>query len=181
MANSPEFQALEFQAGAAFGTGQHPSTIGALQAIGGLAGVIEPAAILDIGCGSGLLSLAAAHYWPGARIVASDIMQEAVETTRLNAEQAGLGGHIHAVRADGAQHAEIGTRAPYGLILCNIFAEPIIGMADDIARLHAPGGAIVLSGILAWRQWQVEEAFALYGLKKVEVIELGEWRTLILG
>lgn len=176
MANS-----LEFQAGAAFGTGQHPSTIGALQAIGGLVGSIAPQAVLDIGCGSGLLSLAAAHYWPEARIVASDIAPEAVETARHNvAGQEGMAKRIQVLRADGAQHAEIEAHAPYGLIVCNIFAEPIIGMADDIARLLDKGGAVVLSGILAWRQWQVEEAYALYGLKKVEVIELGEWRTLIL-
>jgi ribosomal protein L11 methyltransferase len=172
---------LEFEAGRAFGTGAHPSTIGALSALGGLAGSITPQIILDIGCGSGVLSLAAAHYWPDAQIMATDTMQEAVATTRHNAEKQGWGGRIHAVRADGVRHEDISRAGPYDLIICNIVAAPVIMLADDIAAHLAEGGAAILSGILVWRQWQVEEAYALHGLTPVDVLEVGEWRTLIMA
>lgn len=166
--------------GAAFGSGSHPSTQGALTALERLRSRIAPAYVLDMGCGAGTLSLAAASLWPEARVVAADIAPEAVEAASRNASANGLEARIRVLRSDGYGEPVITTQGPYDLILCNILAEPIIRMAHDLGRHLADAGIAVLAGILPWLEAEVLAAHRAAGLASLETLAQGSWNTLIL-
>lgn len=173
---------LDIKAGPAFGSGAHETTRAALLAMEALRQQGRQFFnILDMGCGSGILSLVAAQFWPQASILAADIMEEAVEGTRENAAEAGLAERITVVRSDAYHHGLIGVRAPYDLILCNILAEPIIRMAGDFSSHLAKGGVGVLSGILVWLQQDVEAAHRAAGLNVQQILAVGDWRALMVG
>lgn len=151
---------IELIAGAdGFGSGEHPTTQLAMQLLYALAATRDCANILDIGCGSGLLALTAAHLWSNARITAADIQACAVDTTRRNVKHNGLVERIHAVRSDGYRHPDIQQRAPYDLVICNMTADPIVQLATSLDKVLAAGGVVVLSGVLTWRS---EEVLALH-------------------
>ncbi len=158
----------------------HPSTEGALMALRELAGIRDFTKVLDIGCGSGLLSLVASEQWPKARILAADISEKAVSDTQANIRQYGLEDRITAIRSDGLKNPEIGKNGPYPLILCNLLADILIRIAPDVKSQLAPGSYAVLSGILGWMQPQVAEAYRVLGFDVSGEIELKEWRTLIV-
>lgn len=172
---------LEIMAGQAFGNGAHESTRGALAALDLLNQERrEFRNILDVGCGSGILALAAAKLWPDARVTATDILPEAVEATWRNAEHNNLSGRIRTLRSDGYSHAEIQTQKPYDLILCNIVSELLIRMTGDAEKNLADGGMLILSGILGWLEPQVRETHETAGFKLVRTLSVGNWRTLLM-
>ena len=167
-------------AGLAFGTGSHQSTRGCLMALDRLAGDDTIRRILDLGCGSGILSIAAAKLWP-AEIVAADIETEAVAMTLEAAAANGVAARIGACRSRGFQNARTRARAPYDLILANILARPLTRLAPAIARRLAPGGRVVLSGLLDAQGPDVLEAYGTQRLAVAERIMLDDWLTLILS
>ena len=141
--------------GLAFGTGSHPSTRLMLDFVERT--VQGGERVLDYGCGSGILAIAAAKL--GARSVdAVDVDELAVETTRDNALRNGV-----PVRAVGPDELPPGT---YDLVLSNILAQPLIVLAPLLASRVAPGGRLALAGLLAG---QAEEVAAAYG----DAIRLG--------
>lgn len=169
-------ESLTFIAGEAFGSGFHESTQVALFAMDALKNR-KYDWILDMGCGSGVLSLVAAHWWPEARILAVDIEPKAVETTRLNAEAAGLERRISTLRSDG--FAERAIEGAFDLIICNMVAEPIIRLAPGMAK-HA-GGTVILSGILNWLLPQVTEVYGAARFQVEQGFAVGDWRAVVLG
>lgn len=170
---------LLIDAAMAFGTGHHGTTVGCLLAIDALAGTLAPARIADIGCGTGVLAMAAAKAWHEAEIVASDIDAQAVEVARANLRANGLEARIGLVEAAGFDHADLA--GPFDLILANILKRPLIALAPDIgARLRA-GGRAVLSGLLTGQADDVSAAYAGAGLKEVRREVQGEWATLELA
>ena len=130
-----------------------------------------------MGCGAGLLSLMAATRWQ-ASVLAVDIDPLAVATARENTKANQLSDRIAVIRSDGYAHETIRDRAPYDLILCNIIAEPIIRMARDTVRHLAPGGVLVLSGVLHWLALHVLEAHP--GLVLAQTLGAKDWRALVL-
>lgn len=170
---------VEFTAGSrAFGSGEHPTTDGCLRMLLRLAP--EPRhAILDIGCGSGVLSLVAALLWR-CPVLACDINREAVEATQANAVANQVEAFLTVLRSDGYSHSMIADRAPYDLILCNVLAEPVIGWAPDMASCLAPSGIAIISGMLLWQQQAVLEAHIGVGLELVESLQIGDWVTLLM-
>lgn len=136
--------------------------------------------ILDIGCGSGLLSLAATELWPKAQILASDISAAAVRDAGENIRAYKLENRISALRADAYDHAEIRARAPYDLIICNLLADILIRTSPDLKAHLAAGGIAIVSGILAWMQPQVVEAYAALGFEILGEIHIEEWRALLM-
>jgi ribosomal protein L11 methyltransferase len=130
-------------AGRAFGTGHHETTSGCLAMLDGMADRRFDH-VIDIGTGTGLLAFAAAHLWPDARIVATDIDPVAVEVTRANAAANGIAG-IELVVADGTLDPAVTDRAPYDLVIANILAGPLVSMAPELAAIAAPAATIVLA------------------------------------
>ncbi len=171
--------ALIIDAGEAFGTAHHATTLGCLLAIDRLTRRRTFRNVLDVGCGSGVLAIAAARALPHARVAASDNDPLAVDVARSNAEVNAVAGRLRPVVMEGLERAA--TKAGrYDLILANILAEPLIGLAPDVARVLKPGGIAVLSGLLNRQAAQVAAAYRSFGLSLVEHRRIVGWSTLTL-
>lgn len=176
--------AFEIDAGRAFGTGHHETTTGCLEALGALAGA-NFHNIVDIGTGTGLLAFAARALWPHARVIASDIDPVSIEVTaanaRINAVPLGDGaGQITLVVADGLDAPALATRASYDLIIANILAGPLIELAPSIAAALAPGGTLVLAGLLHNQADAVSRAYCEHAVEERTRVSRGDWPTLVL-
>ena len=162
---------------AAFGTGRHESTRGCLLALGDLAEERRIARALDMGCGSGVLAIAIAKLW-ACPVAAVDNDAGAVRAARDNAAANGVGGLVRARLGEGFGGAAIARGAGFDLIVANILAAPLRAMAPALLRHLAPGGAAVLSGLLADQEREVLEGYAPLALRRR--IALGDWVTLVL-
>ena len=173
------------EAGLAFGTGQHATTAGCLEALDRLEAQGERfSTIADIGTGTGLLAFAASRLWPGARVVASDIDPVAIEVAEQNASlnriPVGEGsGHVLLLTAPGMGHPIIARMKPFDLLIANILAGPLIDLAPGFAAGLAPGGTMILSGLLDDQAERVAAAYTRLGLDLVDSGS-GEWRVLWL-
>ncbi len=165
------------EAGPAFGTGRHESTLGCLLALAGLAEIHKPADALDMGCGSGLLAIAIAKLW-ACPVHAVDNDPQAVRAAAGNAVANGVGGLVSARQGEGYDAAAFGVEASFDLIAANILAGPLEAMAPDLKRHLAPGGVAVLSGLLEDQAGAVIAAHAPLSLARR--IPLGGWVTLVL-
>ena len=177
--------AFEIDAGRAFGTGHHETTAGCLEALDRLAADHAFRNIADIGTGTGLLAFAARALWPEARVIASDIDPVAIEVGRANARvnRVPVGeksGEVALVVADGMDAPALAARAPYDLLLANILAGPLVALGPAFADALAPGGTIVLAGLLTRQADAVEAAYRAAGVDPVRRTTRGEWPTLIL-
>ncbi|GAB5471545.1 MAG: 50S ribosomal protein L11 methyltransferase [Rhodospirillales bacterium] len=175
----PDLIALQVEAALAFGSGHHQSTQGCLEALTALAETRSFARVLDMGCGSGILGMAAAKLWP-CRVVAADIHAQSVRVAAENADLNGVAGQVTAVESDGYAAPEVTAGAPYDLIFANILAKPLIGLAPDLARHLAPGGVAILAGLLTREGEAVLAAHRAAGLKLRSAQDLGTWRCLVL-
>lgn len=182
----PGTVAFEIDASLAFGTGQHATTSGCLAALDELerAGA-RFANVADIGSGTGLLAFAALALWPEAKCIATDIDPVAVEVARDNAAinhvKLGHGaGELLLVEADGMDSPMLAARAPFDLIIGNILAGPLIEFAPDFFEALAPGGTIVLAGLLDTQAGSVARAYETHGLI-VHDRGAGEWPVLVLS
>src|SRR4051812_8067322 len=162
--------ALEIDAGRAFGTGQHETTSGCLEAISRMKdrGLVF-ANVLDLGTGTGLLAFAALRLWPAARAAASDIdpvsTEVAAENAAVNHVRLGrIRGQVELAVAAGMDHPRLRARAPYDLILANILAGPLVELAPSVSKTLAPGGRLVLAGLLDHQADTVAAAYRRQGL-----------------
>lgn len=153
--------AIPLEPAGAFGLGDHPTTLLSLRAIRPL---IEPTtALLDVGCGTGVLAVAAAVL--GARTVrAVDISCAAVEATLDNARRSQVN-----VEVDTSPIEQID--GPYDVVVANILAPTLVELADDLRRLTAPGGRLVISGILADRHDHVIAALAPMRPQRTDLLD----------
>ena len=176
---------FEIDASLAFGTGQHATTSGCLAALDKLEREgARFANIADIGTGTGLLAFAALALWPDARAIATDIDPIAINVARDNAaiNHVILGhgaGELLLAVADGMDSAMLTARAPFDLLIANILAGPLIELAPDFASATAPGGTIILAGLLDSQADAVIQAHAEQGLSLVDPGS-GEWPVLVL-
>lgn len=172
---------LLIEAAVAFGTGHHGTTLGCLRALDRLVDRgVTPASVIDVGCGTAVLAMAAAKVFPGL-ILASDIDQVAVEVAEANAAANGLEGRLLCLEAAGFAHPEIAARAPYDLIFANILMGPLIELAPAIAAHAAPGGTVILSGLLTTQAEAVLAAYQAQGFTLGEREDIGDWATLVLA
>jgi len=171
--------ALKVEAATAFGTGEHASTNGCLQALDRLSKRYKFHQPLDMGCGSAILAMAIAKTW-GASVVASDIDEQSVRVAKFNAEVNGVGGYILPVCGDGYGTPSVSRNGPYDLIMANILARPLSAMAKDLARNLQSGGFAILAGFLERDANWVFAAHRCHGLKLVERIKVDGWQTLVL-
>ena len=182
----PDAAAFEIDAGRAFGTGQHETTAGCLLALDRLkAQGIRVANLADIGTGTGLLAFAAMHLWPAARAAASDIDPVAIEVAAGNAAINGVGlgrgpGRLELIVAAGLEHRRLQDRAPYDLLIANILAGPLIELAPALAGALAPGGRLVLAGLLGHQAVDVAAAYRRMGMMGAFSVDEGDWPTIVM-
>jgi ribosomal protein L11 methyltransferase len=172
---------LLIEASMAFGTGHHGTTLGCLRALDRLAeqGFVGRS-VLDLGCGTAVLAMAAARIWPGV-MLASDIDAVAIEVAEVNVAANGLSGRVRCVEAEGLDHPQLQAAAPFDLIFANILKGPLVALAPAITESLAPGGRVILSGLL---NEQAEEVIAVYsglGNSLEDHAEIGDWSTLIMS
>jgi len=170
---------LLVEAGAAFGTGHHESTFGCLVALSRLAKKRRFTCVLDMGAGSGVLSMAAAKLWR-APVLAVEMDGPSLRVAKANARLNGVRAGIAFLEAAGYGRALVARCGPYDLVLANILAGPLIAMAGDLARHLADGGYAVLGGLMTAQKKAVVARHRAAGLYLVESLELGDWSTLVL-
>jgi ribosomal protein L11 methyltransferase len=171
---------IEIEAGLAFGTGHHGTTRGCLVALDRLCKSLRKrrrgVRILDLGTGSGVLAIAAAHALR-QRVLATDLDAVAIRIARANARRNGAGPMVEVVRAEGVSAQRVRARAPFDLVFANILLAPLQRIAAPLTRLVAPGAHVVLSGLLPS---QANAAIAAYPALTLERrIELEGWTTLV--
>jgi ribosomal protein L11 methyltransferase len=177
--------AIAIEAGLAFGTGQHATTHGCLHALDRLANRRQFHNIADLGTGTGVLALAAAKRWRKAHTIATDIDPVSVDVSRANTRdnhvrEGRSAGHIELVTAAGMAHLRLSQRAPYDLIVANILAGPLVDISRDVSRALAPGGVLVLAGLLQSQALRVRAAYRQHGLVPLRQHRRGEWPHLVL-
>ncbi len=176
----PAAISIRIEAGMAFGTGHHETTELCLSLLSDLAKKRGFVRVLDLGTGTGLLAIAAAKLWRRT-VLASDIDPVAVAVARENAVLNAVGPQIRPVVADGLANPKLAAGKPYDLVIANILAGPLTRLAPQIAAAIAPGGMIILSGLLAWQENLVLGLYRPHGLILRERRRDGPWSALLLS
>jgi len=172
--------ALLIDAGEAFGTAHHATTQGCLLAIDRLTRSRPFRRVLDLGCGSGVLAIAAARALRRAEILATDNDPEAVAVAKANAAANGVGQRIAFACAMGLAHPWLRHAAPFDLVVANILAAPLQAMAPQLGKAVQRGGVLVLSGILNPEAAEVISCYVVQGFRLQEHRRISGWSTLVL-
>lgn len=172
---------LRIYAATAFGS-EHQTTKSCLLALSDLYHQkVSHQQILDVGCGSGILSLGAAKLWQEqTQVTAVDIDEEAVWVTRQNAEDNNLEPFITAQQSNGYQADIVKKHAPYDIIFANILARPLIEMAPDLSSHLKRGGYAILSGFIGEQEDWVINAHKDTGLELIKIYEMDNWRAALM-
>ena len=168
---------LRIEAGAAFGTGHHGTTVGCLIAYHRLLKRRRFARVLDVGAGTGVLAIAAARCGAGVA-VGTDIDRISVRISRENAKVNAVRARF--VHASGLHHPAVATQAPYDLVFANILARPLVSLAQPIRGAMKPGGYAILSGLLRTQERYVRAAYLARGFHLVSRIRRDAWSALVV-
>lgn len=168
---------IEIEAGLAFGTGHHGTTAGCLKAIDHVVRARDIRNALDVGTGSGVLAIAIAKT-SKANVMATDIDPVAVTVARENARLNGVAARVTAIAAGTLAGNEVEAYSPYDLIVANILAGPLVSLAPAIERHTAPGGTVILSGLLPEQRTRIVAAYRGTGLRLRRSEILDGWLTL---
>jgi len=164
---------LVIQPGNAFGTGQHETTVLCLKSLEALIPVRRPKNLLDVGCGSGILAIAAG-LWGVPDLVGVDIDPFSVKESRHNARENGVTARFLPGGPDQATGC-------FDLVVANVLLKPLVDLAPVIAGKVANGGALVLSGIIAPQEQDLLLAYERQGFSKVATRREGDWLALTLA
>jgi ribosomal protein L11 methyltransferase len=174
---APNLIGIEIEAALAFGTGHHGTTRGCLLALDALLKRRRRLRVLDVGTGTGVLAIATARVLH-RDVTASDIDPVAVTTATANARHNKAAPHV-TIRQGDARRG-LPWRGPFDLILANILLGPLTRMAPQLVRRLAPGGAIVLSGLLPNQANAAVAAYRAQGLALGRRAVLENWVTLVM-
>ncbi len=171
---------VEIDPGTAFGTGSHETT---RLCISGIKKYLKPGMkVLDLGCGSGILSIIALKLGAGA-VVGTDIDPNAITATNTNLEVNGIAeGAMTAFQGNLLEDEELCKKLGYGeydIVVANILADVIIPLSSIAKKFMKPDGVFITSGIIDFKENEVKEAFVENGLEVVEVNPMGEWLSII--
>ncbi len=167
-------------AGEAFGTAHHATTQGCLLAIDRLTRSRTFASVLDLGCGSGVLAIAAARALPRADILATDYDPLSIAVATANAKANGVGQRIAFACARGLAHPWLRHAAPFDFVIANILAGPLLALAPRLRGAMSRGGIVVLSGLLDREAARLIAAYAAQGFALAEHRRIAGWSTLTL-
>ena len=168
---------LRIEAGAAFGTGHHGTTVGCLLAYDRLLKRGRFPRVLDVGTGTGVLGIAAART--GSRqVVGTDIDPVSVRVARENAAVNQAPARF--VHASGLSDAAVRRSRPYDLVFANILARPLVGLSSQILSALRPGGTVILSGLLRTQERYVRAAYLARGARLQFRIRRDAWATLVM-
>ena len=168
---------IEIEANQAFGTGHHPTTAGCLMLLDRFAG-FAPQNILDLGCGSAVLAIAAAKLW-GKPVLASDIDPKSVEIARENAANNGVAAMIEVIESEGFDNADLRAHAPFDFIFANILAGPLVELAPEMAQFTHRNGRIMLAGLMADQEARIEKAYTSAGFRRINRLDHPTWPILL--
>jgi ribosomal protein L11 methyltransferase len=171
--------AIEIEAGLAFGTGHHGTTAGCLELIMDVTRRERPRAALDLGTGSAVLAIALAKLCH-IPVLATDIDPVAVDVARQNVRLNHAHAYVDTVTAAGFHHHIFAKWRPFGLIVANILARPLMSLAPEMARNVAPNGSLILSGILERQREAVIAAYVGQSFRHVRTIHREGWVALHL-
>ena len=170
--------AIEIEAGEAFGTGHNATTALCLEAIDRLTRRRRFARVLDLGCGTGVLAIAAARILPGARVLAVDNDPLATAIARANARLNGVGRSVHVIDAAGFEHPLLREAGAFDLVLANLLPGPLIALAPAMRRALRAGGVAVLSGLLDHQAREVGAHYRAAGFRLVARSRRAGWTVL---
>jgi ribosomal protein L11 methyltransferase len=143
--------------------------------------MLQTGRILDMGCGSAILAMAAHRFFPAAKVMAADNHQPSVVSARDNSRHnhispASLQVHL----SHGCAARPLRLAAPYQLVFANILAAPLRKLAPHLTKLLAQDGYLILSGLLVEQKRFVMQAYEARGLILHNAVYHGEWATLVL-
>jgi len=170
---------IEIEAALAFGTGHHGTTRGCLLLLDQVLHQRTPKRVLDLGTGTGVLAIAAAKTLR-RHVLASDIDARSVIVARENAVLNGAGNLVEAIEATGFHSPRFKANGPFGLVLANILANPLRRLAPSLTTHLAPGGFVILSGLLPHQASSVVAAYSGAGLKLLRRLQIEGWSSLLM-
>ncbi len=172
--------AIEIDAGRAFGTAHHGTTLGCLLALDRLGARVRPFSVLDLGTGSGVLAIAASKVFARKAIAAAvDLDPIAIQVARENCRKNGAAS-VRLFVGDGARPALAYEFAPFDVVVANILAKPLIKLAPRLRALTRVGGILILSGLLSGQAREVLGRYRSTGFCLVRRRDLEGWATLTL-
>jgi ribosomal protein L11 methyltransferase len=171
--------AIEIEAGLAFGTGHHGTTRGCLLHLDRLLKRRRPRRVLDVGCGAGVLAIAAAKVLR-RKVWLGDIDPVAVAVANANARLNGVGALCRAIVSRGVENAALREAAPYDLVFANILAKPLRLLAPSLAAVTSADGEAIVSGLLLADVAGVLASWRAQRFHLVERIDLEGWASLRL-
>ncbi len=171
--------AIEIEAGLAFGTGHHGTTAGCLEMIDKVVRRERPRNALDLGAGSAVLAIAIARL-AHIPVLATDIDPVATRVAAENVRLNGVSAYVATATATGFGHPLFARRAPFDLIVANILARPLMRLAPAMRKYLAPGGSLILSGILERQRDAVIAAYVGQRFRHVSTTRREGWVTLHL-
>jgi ribosomal protein L11 methyltransferase len=168
---------IGIEAGLAFGTGHHGTTSGCLEMIETVGRRERPGNALDLGTGSAVLAIALAKLLH-VPVLATDIDPVATKVAAANARANGVRRLVETRTAAGFHDPIFAARGPFDLIVANILARPLMKLAPEMARFLAPGGSLILSGILERQRRAVLAAYGTQRFRHVRTLWREGWVTL---
>jgi ribosomal protein L11 methyltransferase len=165
---------IPLEPGMAFGTGQHPTTRTCLQMIEDA--VTGGEKVLDVGCGSGILSIAALLCGAESSL-GLDVEQEAIDASLENLARAGVGARAKVVLE--SHPAEVAADGEFDLVFANISSKIVIELSPELIRAATESGQLILSGFMEGRLPEVEEVYAVQGFEFTKVQQSGDWMAVV--